>query len=261
MKIAKDFEGHIDTVEYANKKSGGLTSSELIIVKIGVKAPDKWYSADYYDGTEKNPWKLDLRMFHAITSRYNYVKVYEYIMNMAIKCNNKGISEAQKMNYPDNYAGDYNECAIVKPQLNKDCIINILKGMKNEYGYSFTNHRAALIMLGFAMHIMGDTYAHRAYVNYGGNYILSQNLPQVSSKIKNTDNTEFYRCRFIAAQKACANILACWNNDCPPNCSEYDIEGYNDQFKLEKLYTFSRQSPNGLGVLWSENIRDLSYAD
>lgn len=75
-------EDHEETVIHANNCLGGLTTAELKIVKIGVRAPDVWYTASRYNGKvkESNPYGLDLRMFHAIED-YNYVKVYEYDYN------------------------------------------------------------------------------------------------------------------------------------------------------------------------------------
>ena len=251
---------HEVTVTKANDNAGGLTSSELAIVKVGVRAPDTWYSAGIYDGTNKNPWYLDLRMFHAM-DRYNYVRVYEYIMNMALECKNRGIAAAQAIAYPDNNVGIDNECAIVKNQLNKDCITNILIGTKSDaiYNYKYTDKRAALVMLGFAMHVVGDTFAHKAGIfdSATGTWRPLGNLGY------KPDSVYDYKERWKCAKASCAEVLATWNGNCYPNYMEYNFTYAQGKFKLEKFKTFCMEAPNGSPYDSSDvkAFSKVSYAD
>ena len=251
---------HEKTVEYASEYAGDLSSSELKIVKIGVRAPDVWYSANIYDGTNKNPWYLNLRMFHAM-DRYNYVRVYEYIMNMALECKNRGIAAAQAIAYPDNNVGIDNECAIVKNQLNKDCITNILIGTKSDaiYNYKYTDKRAALVMLGFAMHVVGDTFAHKAGIfdSATGTWRPLGNLGY------KPDSVYDYEERWKCAKASCAEVLATWTGNCYPNYMEYNFTYAKGKFKLEKFKTFCMEAPNGSPYNSSDvkSFSKVSYAD
>ena len=91
-------DNHSKTVDYAYNNTGGcITASQVEIVKLGAKAPDiKWPASS----DEKR------RMFHAKDSdagkTYNYIKVYEHIMNMALKCKKTTHAKALKIAYPDN---------------------------------------------------------------------------------------------------------------------------------------------------------------
>lgn len=115
-------KNHEAAVEYEYSIAGGLTSTELKVLKLGSRAPDDYCAAD------KVPTH---RMFHA-KDNYNYVKVYEYIMDMAIKCKKSGHSEALNIGYPNNDAGFYGECATVKSWMGK-AEIEVMLTDKNKY--------------------------------------------------------------------------------------------------------------------------------
>lgn len=268
---------HEKTVEYASECAGDLSTSELKIVKIGVRAPDVWYSANIYDGTNKNPWYLNLRMFHAMED-FNYVKVYEYIMGMSMKCREEGIVAAQNINYPNNNAGEYGECEIVKCQLNKACIENILYGIETDeiYGYTYSKKRASLIMLGFAMHLLGDVFSHKSWEQYSQNRWVSHgDYPQkgaagsgkyetkkANGNYNRADDVTCCPKRFVGAKEACANALLMWSNNI--SADSYDIitdvpTGY---FCLEKLYTYTLMSPHTFSFSeYGNKLKKLSYAD
>lgn len=260
---------HAKTVDYAYEKAGGLTASDVQVVKLGVRAPDIYYNDASYGTTTSD----DLRMFHARHS-YNYVKVYEDIMNMALKCKTDGIGVAQKIPYPDGYAGDYNECVTARNYLRKSNISVILEEQGN---LDYSKKGAALILMGFAMHVVGDTYAHKSWELYDGRWVSHGAYPvgnmnaNANDKFgKKKDDGTYNRAddidccpeRFTCAKKACYNILACWNGSCPPSFADYITSKHGNIFRLECLYTRSQNCQNGIDFnYYSSTIRNLSYAD
>lgn len=63
------------------------------------------------------------------------------------------------MGYPDGNPGAYNECETARIWLGTPEITVMLEGK-----YAYNDKNAALIMMGVAMHVMGDTFAHKAGV-------------------------------------------------------------------------------------------------
>lgn len=253
----KSFEGEVEarwskanhekTVEYASNHAGGLTANQVNIVKVGVRAPDIYYGASDYEG---------LKMFHAMKQNnpdgsvcfFNYVKVYEDIMNMALKCKKDGIGAAQSLAFPDGSSGVYSECVTARNYLRKQ----ELTVMLNQAGYEYSSKNGALVLMGISMHVVGDAYAHRAYIfNGNGGYIRPD-----------TDNIASYEERFSCAKKSCADVLGLWNGACPPSFAEFIVSGYNGVFGLEKLYTFAMQSWNGIDFYsYEASLRKRSCKD
>lgn len=234
---------HERTVDAANRLAGGLTSSEVAIVKIGSRAPDDHLPAQVFP---------QYHMFHSM-GVYNYVKVYEQAFNMCLRCKNVSHNSALNMGYPDGYAGDFGECEIVRTWLEKDDI----KAMLKPYGYNYSQKKAALVMMGVAMHVVADAYAHKAYVKSGGKWIHIATAGKTPDTI--TDCPERWDC----AQESCSNILACWSGNCYPNYQEFNISKSNNKFKLERFYTNCMNARNGSSYSNSEKekIRSFSTAD
>lgn len=105
--------------------------------------------------------------------------------------------------------------------------------------------------MGFAMHVVGDTYAHKGAMNDGhNNWIWSEEADDEHSV------------RFKYAKKACSKVLAIWNGNCRPSFEEYDNPGHTNLFRLQHLYQFSECSDNGINFnFYSNNIRKLSFGD
>lgn len=254
---------HESTVTYASNSAGGLTSTQIEIVKLGSRAPDDYCSPKVYPSH---------KMLHAMGD-HNYVKVYEQIMNMSLWCRKYGHNSSMYIGYPDGNPGANNECETVRRWLGEGEIKVMLNGQ-----YPYNNKNAALIMMGVAMHVVADTFAHKSWELRNGKWYSHGRYPIAGTtgefKIAHTDNisgenyynraddTSCCRSRWTCAQKACAEILAIWNGNCPPSFEEYDIQGYSTKFKLERLYSFSKISCNGIDFnTYSSRIHRLSYAD
>ena len=254
---------HERTVTYASQNAGGLSSTQIAIVKLGSRAPDDYCNASIYPSHN---------MLHAL-SNHNYVKVYEQIMNMSLRCKKYGHKSAMNIGYPDGDPGVNNECETVRRWLGEPEIKVMLNGQ-----YAYTDRNAALIMMGVAMHVVADTYAHKSWevingkwcshgeypiAGNSGSYKTAYTNKVTGEKYYNrADDTSCCESRWTCARKACAEILAVWNGNCPPSFEEYDIQGYSSMFRLEKLYYFSSISWNGIDFnAYKNRIQRLSFAD
>lgn len=234
---------HADTVDYAQNNAAGLTSTQVKIVKLGAKAPDVHCPAKVFPSH---------KMLHAMGA-YNYVKVYEQVMNMAIKCKKSGHNAALLMGYPDGNPGDYGECETARSWLGEKEI----KVMLEDYPYN--NKNAALIMMGVAMHIVGDTFAHKA-----GVYVKGENVWKPLQDAGYTpDNIDDYPNRWKCAREACTKILSHWNGNSNPCLKDYALGQANGNWKLERFKTFCLKASNGYSYtnsFWNK-VYGISYAD
>ncbi|MCI8307334.1 MAG: S8 family serine peptidase [Lachnospiraceae bacterium] len=243
---------HESTVEYADSSAGDLTSTQVAIVKLGARAPDDHCPSNVYPSH---------RMLHAM-GPFNYVKVYEQIMNMSIRCKLYGHNSAMLMGYPDGNPGIYGECETARSWLGEPEIKVMLA---NKYPY--TNKNASLIMMGVAMHVMGDTFAHKAGV-YDANTNTWRPIGDMGM-----DNDDIYapndsKSRFLCAKESCAWVLASWSSNINPGIDDYDFEKMINlsrpkRFKLERFKTYCEAAPNGFSyskATW-QNVYAVSYAD
>lgn len=123
-----------------------MSEGALSIVKIGSKIPDTASYLKYLHG------KTD--SFHG---HYNYVANYIYVMRMARICWNSGMTAALKnAEYPCGGKGEeqiYNG------------IVNLNKNWSTVLaGKTINNKNKARVLVGIAIHIAMDTYAHKAYI-------------------------------------------------------------------------------------------------
>ncbi len=96
------------------------------------------------------------------------------------------------------------------------------------------------------------TYAEEIYDDLYHNYKNKGNANRA-------DDTDCCRERFICAKKACTEVLAVWNGNCPPSFCEY-IQNHADIFRLERLYSFSKVSWNGIDFnSYSNKLFNLSF--
>ena len=224
-------KNHEDAVEYAYNIEGGLTSTELAIVKLGSRAPDDHCPAKVYSSH---------RMFHALDG-YNYVKVYEYIMNMSLRCKNYGHNSALAMAFPDNNAGIYGECATVRSWLGEPEIRVMLTDK-----YKYNKRNTSLMMLGIAMHVVGDTYAHQFGVYSNGIW---------QDALGENDNINNIRSRWKCTKEQYREMLEIWNGNSKAYFLDY-IQDYKG-FRLKNLSYFSELSPNGLNFEPYRTVMDM----
>lgn len=240
---------HVNTVEFAKKNAGNLTSTQVKIVKLGAKAPDVHCPASFFQSHH---------MLHAM-GPFNYVKVYEQIMNMSIRCKKYGHNSAMLMGYPDGNPGVYGECETARSWLGAQEIKVMLEGK-----YPYNDRNASLIMMGVSMHVMGDTFAHKAGV-YDKN---TNTWKPIKDAGYTPDSTGDYSARWECAQESCAWVLASWDSSINPGLSDYDFEPVkgkprSQRFKLECFKTFCQAAPNSFSYanyVWKD-ISEFTYAD
>lgn len=224
--------------------AGGLTSTELKIVKLGLVAQDNYLVYNKSDSkTEKN------KTFHGYN---NYVNAYAYVMGMALKCRKNGLSTAKKISYPNKDAVDNADCANIKNAITESLIKKVLG---NNYTYNAKN--AALVLLGMSMHIVSDTYAHRSYVP-GTPYW--KHITQEGGADNRTTNNG--KARYKAAGYAVGEVLAIWNGNCRPSFEEYDLIGiynHSNLFRLIDYNKYASRTENGISyTAYASNVKKLS---
>lgn len=237
-----DKADHKTKVDKAVKIAGGLSKADIEIVKEGVVAQDQYLKWDKKDANTSK-----YMMFHGMR---NYVNAYAYLMKMALKCRKSGLTEAKKVSYPNKNAEDNADCAKMKSYITADLIKKVLK--KENAKYNARN--AALVLMGMAMHVIGDTYAHRAYKS-GSPYWIHIKSPDADVTSETPE-------RYVATGYAMGEVLALWNGNCNPSFEEYDLIGiYNHsaKFRLESLCLYSARTENGIDYsYYQKNIKKLS---
>lgn len=203
------------------------------IVKLGAVAPDVYCPYSVYSSHE---------MFHAISkhAEHNYVRVCEYIMNLATHCKKYGHQSAMTSNCkPDNVNDpDYNT---VRGWLGQNEITVMLAGQ-----YAFNDKNASLIMLGIAMHVMGDAYAHQSRMYENGKYIAPYTIIYKDGYFylhDQKDDTENIPERYECAKESMLNLWTNYYNNIKTNGS--DFEGKSSKFRMNKLSSYIIASRNG----------------
>ena len=226
-------QNHIDTVNNCYNEFN-CYYGDAEIVKLGAVAPDVYCPFGIYPSHE---------MFHAKSKygEHNYVRVCEYIMNLATHCKNYGHRSSLSADCrPDNVSdNDYNT---VKGWLGESEITVMLN---NQYVYN--DYNASLIMLGVAMHVMGDTYAHQTREYRNG--IL----------VKPATNDIDSNSRLHYAKESIMNLWTNYYNNIKTNGTDY--EGNAKKFKISNLYQYSIASTNGKSKNWSAftDLKKISY--
>lgn len=227
---------HKETVDYSYNMFNAYYN-DVPIVKLGATAPDDYCPFGQYPSHE---------MFHAKSkyAEHNYVRVCEYIMNLATHCRIYGHQSALSANCkPDSVNDpDYNT---VKSWLGPTEITVMLNNQ-----FSYNDYNAALIMFGVAIHVMGDTYAHQALEVAGDGSLEKPNVNDVDS------NSRLYY-----AKQSIMNLWTNFYNNIKTNGTDY--EGNGNKFKLKKLYSYSISSTNGKSQSWSafNDLKRISCRD
>ncbi|MBQ9983907.1 MAG: S8 family peptidase [Lachnospiraceae bacterium] len=200
-----------DTSEYA-----------LGIVKIGSKLPDKAPYLTYSAGNTGS--------FHG---HYNYVANYMYVMRMARICWNSGMTAALRdAEYPCSGKGKsqiYN--GIVELNKNWNTVLA---------GETINNHNKARILVGVAIHIAMDVYAHKAYTKDSSTGLWSVHISD-----SNQDDTSYVPSRWTCSKDIAYDIMNVWKYKLTPDAIEfYQPEHGYKKFKLFSLSTYVERADN-----------------
>ena len=199
-----------------------LSTAELNVIKKGAKLPD---TADYLkyakDSTDS---------FHG---HYNYIANYMYVMRMARKCSEGGMSNAlNNAKYPCSGQGEsqiYN--GINKLNKNWSTALN---------GTSATDKNKALMLVGIATHIAMDSYAHKAYLKNSSTGKWTIHI----SGDANQDSKTYVPSRWSCAKTIAYDILSVWDDSQRPDALEFYLPGVHDYnvFRMYKFNTYAQSA-------------------
>lgn len=216
MEASWSYSNHAYAVGLYEEMSEGALS----IVKIGSKIPDTASYLKYLHG------KTD--SFHG---HYNYVANYIYVMRMARICWNSGMTAALKnAEYPCGGKGEeqiYNG------------IVNLNKNWSTVLaGKTINNKNKARVLVGIAIHIAMDTYAHKAYIK-DSNGKWSVHI----SGNANQDSTSYVSNRWTCAKDVAYDIMDVWHYNLEPEGWEfYQPEHNKYKFRLYKLNSYCKSA-------------------
>ncbi len=234
---------HQKLADKASSIAGPLTAAELAILKKGIVAQDNYL---VYKGTDASTAK-----YQSLHGYSNYVNAYEYIMKMALKCKKTSFTEAKKVSYINNNTYDVADCKNINNSITAALVKKVLNGS------SYDKKNCALVLMGMAMHVVSDTYAHRAYVP--GNPYWTHITH--SGGADNSTNAIGEK-RYKASSYALGEVLAIWNGNCPPSFQEYDLIGiynHSSSFRLINYNAYSSRCENGIDYsYYASNVKKLS---
>ena len=192
-----------------------LSAAELRIIKKGAKLPDTASYLKYSEGSTDS--------FHG---HYNYVANYMYVMRMAKRCLEGGMSNALEAKYPGSGTGKtqiYN--GIVKLNNNWSTVLS---------GETINNKNKALILVGIATHIAMDAYAHKAYLKDSSTGLWTVHI---SGNAKQ-DSTTYVPSRWTVAKDTASDIIYIWKLKDTPSAWEFYQPSEHD-YKKFKLYKYN----------------------
>lgn len=160
-----------------------LSAAERRIIKKGAKIPDTTSYLKYSEGSTDS--------FHG---HYNYIANYMYVMRMAKRCLDGGMSNALQAKYPGSGKG-------------KTQIYNGIAKLNNNWGTvlageTINNKNKALILVGIAM----DSYAHKAYLKDSSTGLWTVHISGDAKQ----DSTTYVPSRWTVAKYTASDILYIW---------------------------------------------------
>ena len=133
--------------------------------------------------------------------------------------------------------------AVVKNWLGMAEINVMLEGK-----YEFNDKNASLIMLGIAMHIMGDTYSHQSFMYKNGKYVAPETNLGDGTIDCARDSVNNIPARFTCAKESILNLWTNYYNSINTTGADYEVK--HKEFRLNKLYTYAMASTNGKSKDW-----------
>lgn len=179
----------------------------------------------------------------------NYVANYRYLTYASKYVEKYGINSLMKDNYtvPGAKVADIKDRIKRFPWNNED--VN-------------TNHKKAMVILGFALHTGADAYAHKAYGLENGQYVnINHNKYDYS---RDADNYNYFYGRYDGA--LIMNHLAIHRYFGTNGYGTYKqfVHTYYSNYRLHKLYTYSKkvaESYNGSISTDKTFLRNVSIGD
>ena len=203
----KKEDDHKDLAEYGARKNGITDATILAILKAGAIYPDRKDSG-MNGGTTDNP------QYHggfkdAVGDDVNYIACYEFITRIALKNGNASSITNHNTIYglgKDNY--DWIKADFTGNGVGWLTWSQIFSGIKvNGTAIADTNEHRKYFTWGIALHILGDTFAHKTY-RKSDKKLIVHGTPN-SSQITGADNPNVVKGRWEAAKLAIKSSIEC----------------------------------------------------
>ena len=239
---------YVSQHEAAVSNYGSLSRTEIAVIKRGVKYCD---DASYLRFSRSKGMEYT-KVFHG---HGKYVGNYVYLMRMARACASGGIDKALAVKYPG--TGGNNQDYVKKGVKKINNNWNSLLG-----GYDKTNRNKACFLVGVAVHVAMDTYAHKAYVKKKkGDKKIWVAIDGTSYK-NEQDDTKFKPARWQCAKNIAYNILYLWHHKYEPSAQEfYQVAHNKGQFWLLELKTYVKETTKSVYKEHADWIEDRSAVD
>lgn len=216
-----ELDGHVTLADKAGNWCE-VSSTKIKILKLGIKYPDQ-----KYPGMTDNPqWHTSNLPDY---SPDNYISSYRCATKIAraIK-NGKAVNESNISRPKGMKTANYNK------------MISQVKGIPWSTaldGVSVTADNKAFFVIGMAIHIVTDTFAHQSYRKVNGEWKLLQHS---NDETKDCDNINVVKNRFTLAQSAANDVLATYLYGDLGDHWEYVQDYDGSSFRLHKLVQYAK---------------------
>ena len=212
-------KGHENAVSYAGN-FWELTPIQIKILKLGIAYPDQKFG-----GMSENPqWHTA-----SVTKYNNYISNYRCATKIAFALKKgKAVNTTNIAKPKDMTNTDYQK--MVKQ-------VSSISWNKSLLGNnSVTNARKGYFVMGMALHVLTDSFAHQAYM-YNSNRKKWEYLNHKDDQCDDYTKTK-YQNRFYCAKQAAKEALACYFDSAPEYGDHWEyVVNYQD-FKLKRLKTY-----------------------
>lgn len=184
--------GHKHLVTAGSEESS-LTSAELKLLKNASIWSDSYLQKDdFTTNSEFKDYLMEYKLFHAAGYK-NYVAVTKYLYNVAVRIKN-GVSIANACKVTEYAPSNESASEIEKQKTTMTIAIKKIcdATVSGQEEVTNTANRNGLKVLGIALHVAGDAYAHKsmvamdamdAIVAAGSNYFTDADLSTLENKI------------------------------------------------------------------------------
>lgn len=222
--------GHQDLVASGAKKNDVTNTTALAVLKAGAVYPDRSdsgmsslsYNPEYHGGYEAD---------YGGDNSVNYIACYEFVTRIALKNGNA----STLTNHSTIKGLGKNSYDWIKPDFTGTGVglltwSKIFSEIKvNGVAVSNTNKNKKYFTWGIALHILGDTFAHKTYRKSDKKIIVhTKNYSNANTQIPGADDQTVVKGRWVVAKAAIDYSIACLESNNYGDCAEI-INALEDQ--------------------------------
>lgn len=222
--------GHQDLVTSGAKKNDVTNTTALAVLKAGAVYPDRSdsgmdtlsYNPEYHGGYEAE---------YGGDNSVNYIACYEFVTRIALKNGNA----STLTNHSTIKGLGKNSYDWIKPDFTGTGVglltwSKIFSGIKvNGVAVSNTNKNKKYFTWGIALHILGDTFAHKTYRKSDKKLIVHEkDYTNSNTQIPGADDKTVVKGRWVVAEAAIDYSIACLESNNYGDCAEI-INALEDQ--------------------------------